>query len=74
MHGTLTGTITLAQSGLRSNENRMKGYSIFPKLQDWSLTIRCSLASYPGHSFGKGSYLSAEVQLVYSTASADRAV
>ena len=29
------------------------------------------LVSYPGHSFGGGSYPSAEVQSVYSTAPAD---
>ena len=49
----------------------MKGYSTFPKLQDWSLTIRCSLLSYSRHLLGGGR--SAEVQLAYSTAPADRA-
>ena len=38
----------------------------FPK--DQSLTIRCSLVSYLGHLLGVGSYLSAKMQLVYSTA------
>ena len=27
----------------------MKVYSTFPKLEDWSRTIRYSLMSYPGH-------------------------
>ena len=27
----------------------MKGYYTFPKHQDWSLTIRCTLISYLGH-------------------------
>ena len=26
-----------------------KEYSIFPKIQEWSLTIRCNLMSYAGH-------------------------
>ena len=35
----------------------MKGYSTFSRLQDWSLTIRCSLVSWLERLFlGGGSY------------------
>ena len=46
----------------------IKEYSTFSNLQDKSLTIRCSLAPYPGDSLGWVSYSSAEVQSAYSTA------
>ena len=42
----------------------MKGYSAFPKAQT-------SLGVISGHSLGGGSYPSAELQSVYSTALAD---
>ena len=32
----------------------VKGYYTFPKLQDWSLTIRYSVVLFPGHSLPKG--------------------
>ena len=32
----------------------MKGYSTFPKLQNWSLTISFNLVSYPEHSLRWG--------------------
>ena len=48
MDGTLTGTTTPGQSGHRSNDNK----GALHILQDWSLTIRCSLVSYPRHSVG----------------------
>ena len=59
---TLSGVITPGQSGLGSNGN--KGVLCIP--QSSSLTEASpsdSLISYPGKS-----YLSAEIQLVYSTA------
>ena len=50
MHGTVTGTNTLGQSELGSNDNKW-GTPHTPDLQDWSLTIRCSLMSYRGTYF-----------------------
>ena len=29
----------------------MKGYATCPNLQNWSLTVKCNLVSYPGHPF-----------------------
>ena len=46
----------------------MKGYSVFPKTPALDY-----LVSYPGHSLG-GSYPSAEVESVYSTAPVDWAI
>ncbi len=48
----------------------MKRYSAFPKAPA-SLEPSDCLVSYQGHSWGGESYLSAEVQSVYSTAPAD---
>ena len=49
----------------------MKGYSVFQGLSITGTSPSDCLASYPGHSLGAGSYSSAEVQSVYSTAPAD---
>ena len=48
----------------------MKEYSPFPNALALLDPHDC-LVSYPGYLLGEGSYLSAEVQLVYSTAPAD---
>ena len=50
----------------------MKVYSSFSKLRERSYTTRFSLMSYPERSLKRRSYPSAEIQSVYSTASADR--
>ena len=48
--GTLTGTTTSNQSRSGSNGYKeIRGTS--PELQNGSLTIKCSLVSYPEHSF-----------------------
>ena len=53
----------------------MKEYFIVSKTLRPSVPISCSLDSNPGHSLlGTGPYLSAEVQLAYSTAPNERAV
>ena len=39
LDGTQTSTTILTQSRFESNYT--EGYSMFPKIQDWSLTIRC---------------------------------
>ena len=50
----------------------VKGHSTFPKSSSITGTLPSDcLVSYTGLSPGKGSYLSAEVQSVYSTAQAD---
>ena len=48
----------------------MKMYFIFLKLQDWSVTIRYSLMSYPVHLRG-GLTPSAEMLLAHSTVPAN---
>ena len=50
-----------------------KSNTYSPKNQDWSLTIRYSLMSYPEHSL-KRSYPTANVALAYSITQVDRAV
>ena len=63
---------SVGQSGPGSNGNE----GVFCILQSSSITGTLPsdcLVSYPGHSL-RGSYPSAEVQLVYSTAPADRAI
>ena len=53
----------------------MKGRSIFPKPQHyWDLTIRLFSVIYRIFLLGGGSYPSAEVQSVYTTAPADWAI
>ena len=68
---TLSGATTPGQSGPGRNGN--EGALRIPHSPSitGTLPLDC-LVSYPEHSFG-GSYLSAEVQSVYSTAPADRA-
>ena len=66
------GTTTLGQSGSECNSNK----SIVHISQGLSTGTSPSdgLAFYPGHSFvgeGGGPYLSAEMQLVYSTGPAN---
>ena len=48
-HLTHTFNITLGYKELENNGNE-KGTLHSPKKQNWSLTIRCSLVSYQGHS------------------------
>ena len=49
----------------------IKGCSAFPKAPALLEPQHQIIVSYPGHSLGRGSYPSAEVQSVYSTAPAD---
>ena len=66
---TQAGFTTLGQSrpGSKGNEEVA---SYLSKLQNWSLTIRCSLVLYPEHSLRVGaSPPPTEMQLVYSIAS-----
>ena len=66
--GPLSGATTLGQSGPGSNGN--EGVLRFPQSSSIAGTSPSDcLVSYPGHSLG--SYPSAEVQSVYSTAPAD---
>ena len=60
----LTGTTTLGQSGPGGNGNE----GVPNILQSWILSIRCNLMSYLGHTLGWGSFTSAEMHLLYSTA------
>ena len=62
-----TTTTTLGQSGPEAMA--MKEHSTFPKLQGWASLSDC-LISYPGCTLW-GSYPSAEMHLVYSTAPND---
>ena len=69
----LSGATIPSQSEPGSNSN--KGVLSFP--ESYSITEASSsdrLVSYPGHSLGWGSYPSAKVQTVYSTAPADWAI
>ena len=50
MDGTLTGTTTLGQSWLGSNDNEGV-VQMTQKVKDWSLTIRCCLVSCLEHYF-----------------------
>ena len=67
--GPLSGATTPGQSGPGSNCN--EGVLHIPQSSSIAGTSPSDcLVSYPGHSLG-GSYPSAEVQSVYSTAPAD---
>ena len=71
-HRTLSGATTLGLSGPGSNGN--EGVLHIPQSSHITGTSPSDcLMSYPGHFFcgGGGSYPSAEMQLVYSTATAD---
>ena len=46
----------------------MEGYSTFPKPQNWSFTIRCSVVSYPKLLLGWDYYSFEKMQSVYFTA------
>ena len=71
MDRTLTGAIIPGQSGPGSDVN--KGVFRIPQTSNITGTSPSDyFVSYLGHSMG-GSYPSAEKQLVYSTAPADRA-
>ena len=68
--GTLTDTTAPGQSGFGSNGNEGVLH-VSPKFQDWNLTIRCSLVSYPEYTL-RGVLTSAKTQSVYSTPRADK--
>ena len=70
----LSGATTPGQSGPGSDGN--EGVLHIPQSSSTAGTSPSDcLVSYPGHSFGGGgSYPSAEVQSVYSTAPADWAI
>ena len=63
----LSGAAALGQSGLESNGNE----GVLCVLQSTSITgasLADSFVPYPGHSLGRGSYPSAELQSEYSSA------
>ena len=61
----------MGESGLESNGNEGVLHSPLSSIITGTSQSDC-LGSYPGHSLGEGgSYPSAEVQLVYSTAPAE---
>ena len=69
IHGSLSGATIPGQSGSRSDDNE----GVLRFLQSYRITGASpldGLMSYPGHSL-VGSYPSAEIQLVYSTAPAN---
>ena len=69
----LSGATTLGQSEPGSNGN--EGVLRIPQGPSITGTSPSDcLVSYPGHSLGVGSYPSAEVQSVYSTAPANGAI
>ena len=69
----LSGATIPGQSEPGSDGN--EGVSHIPQSYSISGTSPSDcLVSYPGHSFGGGSYPTAEVQSVYSTAPADWAI
>ena len=69
----LSGAATPGQSGSGNNGN--EGVLCIPQSSSITGTSPSDyLVSCPGHSFGWGSYPSAEVQSVYSTAPADWAI
>ena len=64
---TKSSVNTLSQSGPGSNGNK-EGTTNSPNLQDWSLTIICFISRT---LVVEESYLSEEMQSVYSTAQAN---
>ena len=68
---TLLGATTLGQSVPESNGN--EGVLYIPQISKAGVLPSNGLMSYPGHLLGV-SYPSAEMQLVYSTASANWAL
>ena len=69
---TLSSATTLGQSGPGSNGNEGVLHIFQSSSITGALSSNC-LVSYPGHSLVEGSYSSAEMQLVYSTAPANYA-
>ena len=67
---TLSDASTLGQSGPGSDSNDMVLRILQSSSNTGTLPSNC-LESYPGHSLGGGSYSSAEMQSVYSMATAD---
>ena len=67
---TLSGTTTLGQSEPGGDDNE-EVLHIPQSSSINGISPSDCLVLYPGHSLGVGSYLSAEKQSVYSTASAD---
>ena len=65
----LSGATTLGQSGPGNNDNKEILY--FPLSSRAGASPLDHLMSYTGHSLGEGSYPSAEMQSVYSTAPAN---
>ena len=63
------GTTTLVQCGPGSNDN--KGVFCIPQITRTGTSLLDGSSSYPGESFGRF-YLIAEMQLVYSTVSANK--
>ena len=69
----LSSATTPGHSGSESKGN--EGVLCIPQSSSITGTSPSDcLVSYPGHLLGRGSYLSAEVQSVYSTAPADLAM
>ena len=71
IHRTLSGAITLGQSGPGSDGNKGVLFILQSSSIPGTSPSDC-LVSYPGHSLGK-SYSSAEMQSMYSAAPADLA-
>ena len=67
----LSGTTTPGQSGSGSIGN--EGVLHIPQSSKIGASPSDGFVSYPGHWLGWGSYPSAEMQFVYSTAPANRA-
>ena len=70
--GTLSGIISLDQSGPESNGN--EGVLHIPQSSRTGVSPSDSFVLYPEHSLSNRSYPSAEMQSVYFTVSADWAV
>ena len=69
VHKTLSGATTPRQSETRSNVN--EGVLQIPQFSDTGASPSNGFVSYPEQSLGSGSYLSAKMQSVNSTAHAD---
>ena len=69
---TLSGYTTLVESGPRCNGN--EGILHIPQSSNTGASQSDCLVSYPGHLLGEESNFSAEMQPVYSTASANWAL
>ena len=69
---TMSGATTPSQRGPGSNGN--EGVLYIPQISKAEASLSDVLMSYPGHSWREGSYPSAEMQSVYSTAPANWAI